>query len=277
MKKLCEDMELISLNVAGWGWKASSERWEPRLKRICSYIKSKMSNPLVVALQEVQLAGGKFLSIIEKTFPEYYIVLPKGYRNQPRSVVSVLLLNKLLCESYDIRTLDGLESSLRYNFVQINTHKEGLCFRVLNIHLPQNCFNEKNTAACYKKEREELRRTFIDSIQNLAYRYRSEPDLKFLILGDLNATPDAKFIESLVYTNINRSMVDAVKPHNKYAYTWKDYKTNTRKRLDYILYSRGMLCDTGVSAKFTLTDDTSIQQKLSDHAILIGGIKLDIA
>lgn len=271
-----KDMEIISLNVAGWNWRTSNERWEKRLTRICDYIKSKMSNPLVIALQEVQLSGGKYLPILEKAFPDFYIVLPKGFNNQPRSVMSVLLINKLLCESFSIRTLDNLEDNLRYNFVQINTHIEGVCFRVLNTNVPHNCFNE-NTAEWYKEERKELRSLFIDSITNLANRYRSEPDLKLIVLGDFNATPDTDFIESLAYTNINRSMIDAVKPYNKNVYTWKDYETKTKNRLDYIFYSTGMLCDTGVSAKFTLTDDTTIQQELSDHAILIGGIKLDIA
>lgn len=271
-----KNMEIISLNVAGWNWRTSNERWGKRFTRICEYVKRKMSNPLVIALQEVQLSGGKYLPILEKAFPDFYIVLPKGFNNQPRSVMSVLLINKLLCESFSMRTLDGLEESLRYNFVQINTHIEGLCFRVLNINVPHNCFND-NMAKWYIEDRKKLRNLFIDSIKNLANSYRSEPDLKLIVLGDFNATPESEFIESLAYTNINRSMIDAVKQYNKNVYTWENHETKTQSRLDYILYSTGMLCDTGMSAKFTLVDDTTILQELSDHAALIGGITLDIA
>lgn len=269
-------MELISLNVAGWNWRATNEKWEERLKRICGYIKDMMYNPLVIALQEVQLSGGKYLKVLEEQFPDYHVVLPKAYKNQPRSVVSLILINKSLCESYSVRTLEGLEDSLRYNFVQINTHIEGVCLRVLNAHVPHDCFNE-NTAEWYKEEREKMRQLFINSITNLANRYRSEPDLKLIVLGDMNATPDTDFIESLAYTNINRTMIDAVKPGNENLYTWRDCETKTRSRLDYIFYSTAMLSNTGMSAKPTMTDDTTILQELSDHAILIGGIKLDVA
>lgn len=271
-----KDMELISLNVAGWNWRASNERWEKRLNRICEYIKCKMSNPLVIALQEVQLSGGKYLEVLEKQFPDFHIVLPMGYKKQPKSVMSVLLINKDLCESFSIRTLDGLEDSLRYNFVQINTHVEGLCFRILNTNIPHNCFHN-NTAEWYKEERENLRALFMNRIMELAATYRTEPDLKLIIMGDFNASEKSDFIEALAYTSMNRPMVDAVKPCERNVYTWRDCATKTKKRIDFILYSAGMLCDTGVSAKLTQTDDRTIRDKLSDHVILVGGIKIDFA
>lgn len=271
-----KDMELISLNVAGWNWRISNEKWEARLSRICDYIRSKMSNPLVIALQEVQLSGGKYLRVLEKQFPNYHIVLPKGYKNQPKSVISVLLINKDLCEAFSVGSLEGLHDSLGYNFVTISTHIEGLCFRILNTNIPHNCFNA-NTAEWYKKEREELRKLFVDCIKELASSYRSEPDVKLIILGDFNATPESDFITSIAYTHYNRPMVDAVRPENKNVMTWRSNETNSEGRLDYILYSLGMLCDTGVKAKFTQIDDHAIQQGLSDHCMLIGGILLDIA
>ena len=58
------NIELISLNVAGWNWRASNEKWRDRLERICKYIKNKMNNSLVIALQEVQLSGGKYLTVL---------------------------------------------------------------------------------------------------------------------------------------------------------------------------------------------------------------------
>ncbi len=236
-----KNMELICLNVAGWNWGASSENWGDRFERICKYIKNKMDEPLVIALQEVQLSGGRYLKILEEQFPDYHIVLPQAYNNQPRSVVSVLLINKHLCESYNVRTLDGLEDSLRYNFVHINTHIEGLCFRILNVNVPHNCLEK--AAKWYREEREELRALFIRNIKELANTYRSEPDLKLIVLGDFNASTEDKFIKSLAYT-YNRPMIDAVKDHDKNAATWKNFATKTKSRLDYILYSIGMLCVT---------------------------------
>lgn len=271
-----KDVQLISLNAAGWNWHGK-EGWKERLNRICEYIKEKMQNPLVIALQEVQLSGGKYLKVLEEQFSDYHIVLPKAYKNQPRSVVSVLLINKNLCKSYNVRTLDGLEENLRYNYVHINSHIninaniERVCFRILNINVPHICL--QNAAEWYRKEREELRTLFISKVKELADTYRTEQDIKLIVLGDFNTVPDDKFIESLVYS-YDRPMVDAVKKHDKNTATWRDLVTKTKNRLDYILYSTGMFCDTGVCAKFTLIDETTIFQGLSDHAILVGGITL---
>ena len=269
-----KDVELISLNVAGWNWRISNEKWGDRLKRICEYIRNKMNNPLVIALQEVQLSGGKYLKVLEEQFPDYHIVLPQAYKNQPRSVVSVLLINKNLCESYNVRTLEGLEDNLRYNFVHINTHIEGLCFRILNTNVPHNCL--KNAAKWYREERKELRALFIQNITELANTYRSEPDLKLIVLGDFNALPDDRFIESLAYA-YDRPLINAVKDHGKKIATWRNFATGTKSRLDYIFYSTGMLCNTGVSAKDTMVDDSTILKELSDHAVLVGRIVLDFA
>lgn len=269
-----KDMEIISLNVAGWNWRMSNEKWGDRLKRICEYIRNKMNNPLVIALQEVQLSGGKYLTVLEEQFPDYHIVLPKAYKNQPRSVISVLLISKNLCKSYDVRTLEGLEDSLRYNFIHINTHIEGLCFRILNTNVPHNCLN--NAAKWYRAERKALRALFIENIKNLANTYRSEKDLKLIVLGDFNTLPDDRFIETLVYT-YDRPMIDTVKEHDKKTATWRNFATRTKSRLDYIFYSTGMLCNTGVSTKFTMVDDSTILNELSDHAILVGGISVDFA
>lgn len=233
-----------------------------------------MNNPLVIALQEVQLSGGKYLTILEEQFLDYHIVLPKAYKNQPRSVASVLLINKNLCESYNVRTLEGLENSLRYNFVHINTHIEGLCFRILNTNLPHNCLD--NAAQWYRADREALRALFVENINNLANAYRSETDLKLIVLGDFNALPDDRFIETLAYA-YDRPMIDAVKDYDKKTATWRDFATRTKSRLDYIFYSTGMLCNTGVSAQFTMIDDSTILSELSDHATLVGGISVDFA
>ena len=269
-----KDLKLISLNVAGWNWRITNEKWRDRLIRICEYIRKRMDNPLVVALQEVQLSGGRYLKVLEEQFPNYYIVLPQAYKNQPRSVISVLLINKELCESYSIRTLDGLEDSCRYNYVQINTHIEGLCFRILNINIPHNCLD--NAAEWYRREREVLRDLFISRIKELACIYHSESDVKFIILGDFNTLPEDEFIDSLVYS-YDRPMLDAVKKHEQNISTWKNPVTQMQSRLDYIFYSNGMLSNTGLSAKVTEIDDSTIAQGLSDHAVLYGGLSFDFS
>lgn len=224
-----ENIELISLNVAGWNWRASNEKWPDRLERICKYVKNKMNNPLVIALQEVQLSGGKYLTLLEEQFPDYYVVLPKAYKKQPRAVVSVLLINKDLCESYNVRILEGLEDSdsLRYNFVHINTHIEGLCFRILNMHVPHSCL--EGAAEWYRADRETLRALFVESIKTLANTYKSEPDMKLVLMGDLNSLPDDKLMESLAY-GYNRPMIDAVKDQGKGTVTWRNNATRSKSR-----------------------------------------------
>ena len=74
---MTKEIEFFSLNMAGWKWTATEESWESRLNKECEYIKSKINNTLVIALQEVQLSGGKYLEIFEKHFPDYHIVLPE--------------------------------------------------------------------------------------------------------------------------------------------------------------------------------------------------------
>jgi len=91
-----------------------------------------------------------------------------------------------------------------------------------------------------------------------------------MVMGDFNTTPEDEFIESLAYT-YDRTMIDRVEDKNKI--TWKNQETLAKNRLDYILYSTGMLYNTYVKAEKTEIDDNTIAQKLSDHALIIGRIK----
>ena len=72
-------LEILSINCAGWGWKLSDLCWHQRLSDICSYIKKRCENPFAVALQEVQLSGGKYIATIRDFFPEseYFLSCPK--------------------------------------------------------------------------------------------------------------------------------------------------------------------------------------------------------
>lgn len=262
------ERQIISFNMAGWNWRLSKEKWEDRMKRSCEYILNKTDKPMLIALQEVQLAGGKYLNILKEYFQEYHIVLPPAYNNQPKSVISILLIRKDICESHCVNELDGLEGSLRYNYVTFNT-VDGLCFRVINTNIPHTCYEDK--AEWFQKNRRVLREKFIDTIESMAMTYKNEPDVKFIALGDFNTVPDDSFIEGLAYTHINRPMLDPVVKEDKNKVTW--INQGSKNRLDYILYSQGMLCDTGVAAKVTEIDDTTITDKMSDHAMLIGGVR----
>lgn len=270
------NMELLSLNCAGWGWTLTNEKWETRLNKLCDYLITNINdNTLIVALQEVQLGGGKYLSVFEKKFPDYHIVLPYGYHNQKRSVISMLLINKKLTKEVSITTLDDeLEDSLRYNYVTVETEVEGLCFRVLNVNIPHTSYD--NSADWYKNERIALRNKYLEEIKRLSNVYAREPDLKFICLGDFNTLPvEGDFIDSLAYS-YDRTMIDAVLPAEKNIITWHNLNTNAKNRLDYILYSVGMLTNTGVKAKFTTVDYYPIHNKFSDHALLIGGVNIKL-
>ena len=259
---LIMEREIVSLNMAGWAWKITDEGWKQRMERTCEYIRKRVSDPMIIGLQEVQLSGGKSLETLEKWFPEYHIVLPAGYNNQPKSAISIMLIRRNICESYSIDTLDDLENNLLYNYVTINTTDE-LCLRVLNVHIPHTCC-EDNRSERFQQDRKELRAKLVGAVSKLA-----ESDINFIALGDFNTPPDDSFIENLD-TFIDSPMLDPVLPKDKKKATW--INGTSKNRLDYILYSSGLICDTGVSAQITQIDDTTITDKMSDHAFLIGGI-----
>ncbi len=189
---------MVSLNCAGWNWRMTTEKWGDRLHKVCNYIKENVNSPFIIALQEVQLSGGKYLSVFEEEFPDYYIVLPIGWKNQPHAVVSLMLINKKICRDYNVRDLDNadLNDSLRYNFVHINTSYEGLCFRILNVNVPQTCFTG-NEAQWYRESRTQLRSAFEKELIKIANTYRSEPDLNLSCLATLTLLQTLPLLLSL--------------------------------------------------------------------------------
>lgn len=155
----------------------------------------------------------------------------------------------------------------------VNTPIEGLCFRFLNANVPHQCFDENKTAEWYRKSRVKLRRLFLNNIRELAKSYRSDPDLKFFMMADLNTSPDDPFMQNLVYS-YGSPMLDAVKEEYRYISTWNN--KGATNRIDYILYSRGMISErSGAKVRFTEVDDSPITEKTSDHCILVGGIIID--
>lgn len=237
------------------------------VKKICKYIKNNASNPLVIGLQEVQLTGGKYLTILKKEFPQYHIVLPYAYENQPRSVVCILLINKSLCTSYNVMTLDKLEESLRYNYVQVKTPTGP--FKILNIHLPQTTFNN-HMAPWYIKSRFRLRTAMENALLNFATLHRTEPAI---IMGDLNACPTSALYETLATTPIDRPFFDSILPKDSQVASWCDRHLNAG-RIDYIMYSWYMVDQNSpyVCRPGKIIQDT-ISDKLSDHALIVASIE----
>ena len=96
---------IVSHNVAGWGWRTTGESYEDRFER--GLIDLKAKNCFLTNLQEAQLSGGKYIEVIRKHFPEaeYELILPKAYKNQPKSIVSLMLVKKEYCDSYSVSTL----------------------------------------------------------------------------------------------------------------------------------------------------------------------------
>ena len=263
---------IVSHNVAGWGWRTTGESYEDRFER--GLIDLKAKNCFLTNLQEAQLSGGKYIEVIRKHFPEaeYELILPKAYKNQPKSIVSLMLVKKEYCDSYSVSTLEGLEDSLRYNFVTINTTIEGLCFRVLNVNVPHNTFDYSKTAEWYRQSRVELRKLFLQRIKELSETYRSEPDLKIVITSDMNMSYEDPYIQKLAYS-YDSPMLDAVKECDRTKITWNNRHLKGRNRIDYIMYSRAIISERGgLKAKYTVVDDTPITQKTSDHCYLVGGL-----
>lgn len=260
------ERQIISYNMAGWNWRLTDEAWKSRMQRSFDYIHDRTSGPMLIGLQEVQLCGGKALDTLSQNFPEYHIVLPDKYAEHQRSVISILLIRKDVCDSYSVGKIENMDECLRYNFVTLNT-TDGLCFRVININIPHTCYRDK--AEWFQKDRKTLRENCVEAIKALAATYKNEPDVKFIVLGDFNTTPDDPFIEQLAYS-WNSPMIDSVEVKDRNKLTWKNL--DSKNRLDYILYSKGMLYDTGLSAKITTIDETTISDKMSDHAMLVGGI-----
>ncbi len=260
------DLQILSLNLAGYAWKVTNVPWKDRLQKVCRYINKKTKNPFIIGLQEVQLAGGKYLEIIREEFPNYQVVLPKGYKQQPKSVVSLMLLNKDMYTTYSVGTFEDLEENLRYNMVTVNAliGKEEYCFRILNVHMPHLC--NQNRPIWYQHSRENMRGTFETAIMECAQVYSKD---SLIILGDLNANSQDELIQNLVYS-YNSPMLEVLDVAEKPQITWANSQVGGKDKLDYILYSKGLLRNTGIRARRTEIDDTTILEGLSDHAMLIG-------
>lgn len=104
----------------------------------------------------------KYLDILRGEFQGYVMVLPKAYRNDFRSAINVLLINAEGYHEHNTRILDGLEDSILYEYVDIDTDYG--YFRVVNAHIPHTC--NENRQEWYQQSRKDFK-----MVQLLSWRY----------------------------------------------------------------------------------------------------------
>ena len=95
----------------------------------------------------------KYLDILRGEFQGYVMVLPKAYRNDFRSAINVLLINAEGYHEHNTRILDGLEDSILYEYVDIDTDYG--YFRVVNAHIPHTC--TENRQEWYQQSRKDFK------------------------------------------------------------------------------------------------------------------------
>ena len=95
----------------------------------------------------------KYLDILRGEFQGYVMVLPKAYRNDFRSAINVLLINAEGYHEHNTRILDGLEDSILYEYVDIDTDYG--YFRVVNAHIPHTC--NENGQEWYQQSRKDFK------------------------------------------------------------------------------------------------------------------------
>jgi len=93
----------------------------------------------------------KYLDILRGEFQGYVMVLPKAYRNDFRSAINVLLINAEGYHEHNTRILDGLEDSILYEYVDIDTDYG--YFRVA--HIPHTC--NENRQEWYQQSRKDFK------------------------------------------------------------------------------------------------------------------------
>lgn len=267
--------EIISYNAAAWRWRISKTKYENRLKRSCDFIKKNAPQAFIIGLQEI-IVGPKYYKLLEEEFPEYKIVLPKGYDLEvnKKSAISILLIHAEGLESFSIGELPGLEEgAARYNLVTINT-KFG-CYRLLNVNIPQTAFFHNNAAEWYRKSRIILRDTFKKVILEESLNYRNEKEVNYILLGDMNSSPEDEFVIALA-NNFYQPMLEPLRPEDRNKTTWRNSELNSEGCLDHIYYSMGMMKSDGVKIHYTDILLDTIREEMSDHAVIRGSFDISI-
>lgn len=265
------DKYIVSFNVAGFAWKQTKENWGDRLKRACDLIKEEAPDAWLIGLSEV-IPGinDKYIDVIKKEFQNYITVLPEAYKNNYRSAINVLLINKEGYRNHNVRLLENLEDSLLYNYVAIDCDYG--YYRVLNAHMPHT--NNEDRPEWYRHSRNELRSTFEASVADTCNAYRRESDMQFIFMTDANASPADAFIRKLSGA-VNPVLFNATRTGDRDLATWKNpgYKPS---HIDYIFYSMGSMMASVIDVFYNEIIDSPITKKISDHALIRGRIRTNI-
>lgn len=259
---------IVSFNLAGWAWDSTGEAWGSRLVRACQMIKEEAPNAWLIGLSEViPGTNNQYIATIQKHFPDYLIVFPEGYQENYRSAINILLINKEGYRRHNVRTLDQLEDSLLYNYVTLVT--EYGWYRILSVHMPHTCNADKPEA--YQQKRKALRKYFEEAVVLECEKYRNEPDIQFIFMGDLNAGPEDAYIRKL--TNpCNPVLFNAIPVQERKKPTWKKQGC-TPAHLDYIFYSIGSLTGDVIDVCDNDIIMTPIENQISDHAMILGRVR----
>lgn len=265
------DKYIVSFNIAGWAWKQTNERWADRLKRACECIKKEAPDAWLIGLSEIiPGTNDKYISIIEKEFPNYITVLPEAYKKNYRSAINVLLINREGYHNHNVRSLENLEDSLLYNYVAIDSDYG--YFRVLNAHMPHT--NNEDKPTWFRLSRNELRSTFEESVVDTCNAYRREPDMQFIFMTDANASPEDVFIRKLSGA-VNPSLFNATRTGDRDIPTWKNPEYAS-SHIDYIFYSMGSMIAPVIDVYYNEIIEAPISEKISDHALIRGRIRTNI-
>ena len=263
---------VVSFNIAGWKWEITEEPFGERLKRACRCIKSEAPDAWIVGLSEV-IPGtdGKYISVIEREFPNYVLVLPKAYTSSNyRSAINILLINREGYHEHQTRTLDNLADSLLYNYVGVTTDYG--YFRILNVHMPH--ISNEDRPEWYQSERKELRAAFERSLFKECIAYKREEDMQFICLGDLNCSPDSGFIQKLS-GSFEPAIYNATRPADRKKTTWRTPE-HMDSHFDYVFYSMGTMLAPVVDIYHNEIIDAPISESISDHAIIRGKLRMNL-
>ncbi len=268
-----QDKNIVFWNLAGWSWRLSEERWGDRLTRACSQIKLHAREAWIIGLAEV-IPGknNQYIRLLEREFPGYLVILPKAYKDNFRSAINVLLVNRQGYRQHQILTLDNLSDSLLYNFIGLSTDQG--YYRVLSVHIPP--LSDEDRPSWYQQKRRELRRIFEQEITQTCATYRYERDIHFFLLGDFNAEPDDPFIKKLT-SPVEPMLFNAARTSDATTPTWENQIYSKRGRhIDYIFYSMGSLISQDIEVFYTDIIEEPIRLLVSDHALLRGKIRTHI-
>lgn len=242
---------IVSFNMNAWLPVNRSLSLEEKISNFAVYVQSLCDTPMIICLQEMFAGkGGTYLKLLEKEFPEYEVISPAGFdfKKHYKSIMCVTLILKDALNNYTVNVLDDecLPNRVNYIIADIN----GVCVRIINVHIPQIVVGFKTRPVWYRNKRKKLNEEMWRLLVDEAKAYK---DAELLIAGDFQESYDGSNIAKLkevgygVYTGEHLT-VD-IFPEN----------------IDHIIFSKPAVETLN---PITLLTDSSVVGKLSDHGIL---------